>query len=111
MTSPAPPRRRCFRFSLRTLFVVVTLFCVWLGYHVKWIHDRREAREWESHHWGMGLRDATPTDAPWSIRMLGEPTSDKEVVVTAATNDELKKVEEVRQLFPELIIVINNQPD
>jgi len=26
-----PPRRRWLRFSLRTLFAVVTVFCVWLG--------------------------------------------------------------------------------
>jgi hypothetical protein len=30
MTSSAPPRRRWFRFSLRTLFVLVTVLCVWL---------------------------------------------------------------------------------
>ena len=40
------PRRRWFRYSLRTLFVVLTVFCVWLGVQVKWIRDRREAREW-----------------------------------------------------------------
>ena len=31
MTSPAPSRRRWFRLSLRTLFLVVTLLGVWLG--------------------------------------------------------------------------------
>ncbi len=33
------PRRR-FRFSLRALFVAVTVVGVWLGYHFKWIRDR-----------------------------------------------------------------------
>jgi hypothetical protein len=28
-----PPRRRWFRFSLRTLFVVVTLLGIWLGFY------------------------------------------------------------------------------
>ena len=37
------PRRRWYRFSLRTLFVLLTLFCVWLGVQVKWIRDRHEA--------------------------------------------------------------------
>jgi hypothetical protein len=41
MVSPRIPNRRWLRFSLRTLFVVVTVFCVWLGYHVNWIHQRR----------------------------------------------------------------------
>ena len=31
MTSPAHPRRRWFSYSLRTFFVVVTIFGVWLG--------------------------------------------------------------------------------
>jgi hypothetical protein len=38
----APPRRR-FYFSLRTLFVLMTilgLFLGWVGAQLKWIHDR-----------------------------------------------------------------------
>ncbi len=31
MTSPVPARRRWVRFSLRTVFVLLTLFSVWLG--------------------------------------------------------------------------------
>jgi len=38
---PFAPKRRWFRFSLRTLFVVVTVFCLWLGYHVNWMQQRR----------------------------------------------------------------------
>lgn len=37
--SPAP-KRRWFRWSLRTLFVVVTLVCCWLGYAIPWIKQR-----------------------------------------------------------------------
>jgi hypothetical protein len=33
-------KRRWFRFSLRTLFVVVTLLCCWLGYQLNWIRQR-----------------------------------------------------------------------
>jgi hypothetical protein len=36
-----PKRRPWFRYSLRTLFVLVTLLCVWLGVQAKWIRDRR----------------------------------------------------------------------
>lgn len=39
--TPAP-KRRWFRFSLRTLFVVVTVFCSWLGYELNWIRERHE---------------------------------------------------------------------
>jgi hypothetical protein len=34
--------RRWFRYSLRTLFVVVTAFACWLGYEWNWIRQRRE---------------------------------------------------------------------
>ena len=36
------PNRRWFRFSLRTLFVVVTVFVVLVGYHLNWIRQRHE---------------------------------------------------------------------
>jgi len=39
--SDKAPKRRWFRFSLRTLFVVVTVFAVWLGLEVKFVRDRQ----------------------------------------------------------------------
>ena len=43
------PKRRWFRFSLRTLFVVVTVFCVWLGW-LGWqwriVQERESASYW-----------------------------------------------------------------
>ncbi len=38
-------RRRFFRYSLRTLFVVVTVFCVWMGITAKRARDQRLAQE------------------------------------------------------------------
>ncbi len=37
------PRRRWFRFSLRTFFVLLTILCVWLGVVSKSAHQQREA--------------------------------------------------------------------
>lgn len=34
-------RRRWFRFSLRTMFVVVTVFCCWLGWESSAVRERR----------------------------------------------------------------------
>jgi hypothetical protein len=34
------PNRRWFQWSLRTLFVVVTVFGCWLGYEFNWIRQR-----------------------------------------------------------------------
>jgi hypothetical protein len=42
MEDNQPNSRRWFRFSLRTMFVLVTVFCVWLGYSGKWVKQRRE---------------------------------------------------------------------
>jgi len=66
MPEPLPPRR-WFRFSLRTMFVVVTVFAVWLGYQVNWIRERKKLRvEWEeSGGWIVAGQ------APWQIRILG----------------------------------------
>jgi hypothetical protein len=42
MREPTPPtRRRWFQFSLGTLFVVVTVFALWLGWQAKIVRDRK----------------------------------------------------------------------
>jgi hypothetical protein len=64
--------RSWFRFSLRTLFVLVTVLCVWLGWHVKWINDRHQALI-EFADWSKTPNVGEPLrNAPWSLRLLGE---------------------------------------
>ena len=41
--APSTPRRRWFRFGLRTMFVVLTVFTLWLGWQAKIVRDRKEA--------------------------------------------------------------------
>ncbi|HEY2841060.1 MAG TPA: hypothetical protein VGJ26_18035 [Pirellulales bacterium] len=36
-----PPRRRWFQFGLRTMFVGVTVFAVWLGWELRFIRERK----------------------------------------------------------------------
>jgi len=72
MTAPAPPRRRWFRFSLRTLFVLVTLlgvFSAWLTMQVKWITARHAALQLPNVYGDQKLY-RTP---PWGLVALGEP--------------------------------------
>ena len=38
------PKRRWFRFSLRTLFIAMTVFCLWLGWNVQIVHERNAMR-------------------------------------------------------------------
>ena len=45
MTDKPKPKRRWLQFSLRTLFVVVTLLCVWLGIIVIQAREQRLAVE------------------------------------------------------------------
>jgi hypothetical protein len=35
------PKRRWFRFSLRTLLVAVTLLCIWLGWQARIVQERK----------------------------------------------------------------------
>jgi hypothetical protein len=51
------PRRRWFTFSLRTLFVVVTVLCVWLGLEFRFV---RERQAWVQVNKAM-IRPAEPT--------------------------------------------------
>jgi len=41
--NPSKPRRRWFQFSLRTLLVLLTVLCVWLGVTVNRARKQREA--------------------------------------------------------------------
>lgn len=66
--------RRWFRFSLRTLFVLVTVACIWLGYCARWCQQRREALAWIDQHEGSGnwhLLNTEQRHIPWSLRIVG----------------------------------------
>ena len=72
--------RRWFRFSLRTLLVLVTLFGVWLGVQVKWVRDRIKARQSIVASGGqIGTGDCSfpglpspPPSAPSGLALFGE---------------------------------------
>jgi hypothetical protein len=91
------PKRRWFRFSLRTLFVLVTIAClpmIWMAYQLKWIHERRQF--WENYGFLFGAVTVDGEQTPWSLRIFGDyaypwnhrPPSD---------------IERAKALFPEMV--------
>ena len=83
MSETMKPRRRWFRFSLRTLFVLLTLFGIWLGIQVKWVRDRQAARLWVHEH-GFIIADIAhsaslvppngPTVSPYLNLLQSDPS-------------------------------------
>jgi hypothetical protein len=65
-------RRRWYQFSVRTMFVLVTLACVgfgwWVHWSKEWIKQRHEAIDSGQFR---GFRGAE-TPAPWALRPFGE---------------------------------------
>ncbi len=135
MTAPDSPRRRWFTFSLRTGFVLLTLFCVWLGVQVKWIHDRHEAlhklsaRQWPvripEQNFRPLLRDLQQESAsvfaqieeralvnpygmaPLSLRVFGEHGAQAIIVADNVSESDLARL---ARLFPEAAVVRSVRP-
>jgi len=84
-------------FSLRTLFVVVTVFACWLGWQAHRIAQRAEARQWIDRRNGVWDSFDDP-QSPW-----------KELRLTAGVEKKLREFSIVRQLFrdtPIMLIVL-----
>ena len=81
---PKKPRRRWLQFSLRTFFVVLTVFCVWLGVVVHRAHEQRKAVAWVEEMGGTvyygyefdedinAIVDAEPPGPKWFRESLGD---------------------------------------
>ena len=92
--------RRTFRFSLRTMLVVLTLAAAWLAVQAKWVRDRHAALERLD---GAGYTTTgypSYRDPPWQLRLFGERSVDG-IVVHRLKDADGRKVEELKRLFPE----------
>ena len=109
-TTQSPPRLfRRFRFSLRALFVAVTVACAWLGYHGKWVRERHQCIEaWNPGGWGTVTVescylfdpvwcDPPPSGLPFGLRLFGELP----LTVLPATDGDPAETDRLRRLFPE----------
>jgi hypothetical protein len=112
------PKRRWFAFSLRTLFVGVAVFGIWLGWEFNFVHQRNAMRDWIADHGGsvdvfvrpdvsgslaiiQYERVLGPEEEPsipqWR-RWLGDEAINH-VMMPAGTTD--ADLERARSLFPE----------
>ena len=115
MCEAPPTRRRWFQFSLRTLFVVVTVLGVFIVYHVNWIRQRDEARDWLiSSGYGRVDSQLTPPEpctAPWGLRILFE--GGESIVVlrkqVIPANELRSSALRMKSLFPEALVSIHDQ--
>ncbi len=91
-----PPRPRRFRFSLRLLFLVVTVVCAVLSWQLKLAHQRRAflARNEVTDYSDAQAKPTTRPMAPGLLWLVGERGVSRLVVVAP-------QYEEARRLFPE----------
>jgi len=108
---PRPAHWPTWRFSLRTLFLLVTLlgiFLGWLGAQAKWIRDRHEAF---THHFPNQISSWTSDNpdpqAPWRIGVLGEPGVS---LLWLDPSLEPSERERLQELFPEALVEVKTEP-
>ena len=118
-------KRHWFSFSLRTMFVVVTVFGVWLGYEILWIQQRHELTDRHGAMvraeaaYGLGkveLYDPAPHEIPTAVRVLslfGEKPWQAVILIFfddgsgKLTTEDKRELESARMLFPESMIMWN----
>jgi hypothetical protein len=71
--SDSRPRRRWFRFSLRTLFVLLTILCIWLGVLVLRARNQQRAVQAITAAGGWVLYDAGMGESYWSMLPAERP--------------------------------------
>jgi hypothetical protein len=95
------PWFRWFRFRLRTLFALVTLVALWVGWSFNWIRERREFLRAGN---ALGaVAHASTGGAPGLLWMFGE----EGVEVVILFTDERADYERARRLFPEAQVETN----
>ncbi|MBI2825762.1 MAG: hypothetical protein HYX69_13840 [Planctomycetia bacterium] len=106
------PRRRWFQFGLGTMFVLLTLAAVWLGWELKFIRDRkamyafvkdrggsvrarRDCPPYGVHQWTI---ETPPERIPRWRRWLGDETVCFVVWPSSAQESDIQKA---KAMFPE----------
>ena len=103
MNVTLPKPRRWFRFSLRTLFVLVTAFCVWLGWQLHLVRQRNMLVKLVDENYGYAGREIDSEPAGWRTSLLGD--SDANVfAISPQTPQQVQ--DQIASDFPEASIEI-----
>jgi hypothetical protein len=102
------PKRRWFQFSIRTVLIATTVFCVWVGWLTSSIRERKQLLEWmlDGHARAVATNPAH-LPLPWYRRALGDTYLLGVELWTDVPDD---MVERVRIAFPEAIIGKRDKP-
>ncbi len=94
-----PTTRRWYRFSLRTMLVLVTLVCIvtaWIAHNRHVIQERREFLE--THQIEVIEAELFPPSIPFPRRLLGDHGR---WILNAESQEDL---ESAKRLFPEAMV-------
>ena len=113
--------RRWFSFSLRTLFVVVTLGCCWLGWQLNIVRERKAAMAWIADKGGnmqewevpenpsqwLATRPRLFADKYWHISRIRRWRGDRPFyyISLVHTDATWEQRQDVASLFPEAFVM------
>jgi hypothetical protein len=103
------PKRRWFRFSLRTLFVLVTVIGVaagWLANQLNWIRQRHQTRDWARQHGVEYYFEDTPQS--WILRLFREEGIDR-MKVRMGKNEDDKGLNALISAYPECKVTVERE--
>jgi hypothetical protein len=91
-----------FRYSLRALLALMTLFALFFWYHINWIQRRRAATSYAGVTANPSSDSFHPPPAPGLLWMFGEQGYQS---VSISSQDRQWEAEQLRALFPESDVV------
>ena len=101
------PKRRWLTFSVRTLLIAVTIFCVWLSWQVSIVRERKAVRKilqeretftYEECH--PGMPHLPGVHISWIRAALGDEAVSYFYLSGRETVDEMQRI---RRAFPETV--------
>ncbi len=112
-----PDRRRWLQFGITRAFLLLTVFGIWLGWGLNWMHSRREILEYFKTlpPKGMAISIVAPeqmllSGKPWNrlpitLRLLGaKPIGQIQLPAGAFTRYDADRIQAA---FPEASVILN----